>query len=64
MRIKSKDTNYIDSIVYLAKILNFDIPLMLESFFNKKCYLMVYVFCFKKLKELASIPPASSWRLG
>ena len=35
MRIKSKDTNYIDSIFYLAKNLEFDIILRPESFFNK-----------------------------
>ena len=34
MRIKSKDTNYIDSIFYLAKKMNSDMLFKPESFFQ------------------------------
>jgi len=62
MRIKSIDINFVKSIFYLANKYVFDISLFSLKF-NKLVKLLqnVEYFCFLlKLKEPASIPPASS----
>ena len=62
MRIKSKDINFVQSIFYLANKKNIDIILFSLIYYSigqklSKC--LVY-FIALKLKEPASIPPASS----
>jgi len=62
MRIKSKDIHFVQSIYYLANKKNFDINFLSLRFYlivQELSKWLVYLLGLK-LKEPASIPPASS----
>jgi len=62
MRIKSKDIHFFQTIFYLANKLIFDINFLCSRIYSINLRLLNawYIYLLLKLKELASIPPASS----